>query len=231
MPKFYISTTTSDRPAFVRSRSHSFSHHHHGHHHWHHHRDRCFEDCAGVTIEQWNSLYNENKDYRTRNETLLRENQTLKADLQDNHRLHVINQQLANEVEDLKRSLSNDNSHTDKFRRRVADLKDEVDKKERHIHHLEKDNGILNARVREITRTMSDLQHEISELAPWRKKYNEMQARYESLKCRFDKTSRQLSDREADLQKRDDIIDDLRGIVRRHGLLHHHHPRPVYAYV
>ncbi|KAI0010500.1 hypothetical protein F4779DRAFT_616468 [Xylariaceae sp. FL0662B] len=226
MPEICIRTTPSGRRQFVRA--HSFSHHH-SHHHRHHHRERCFDDCAGVSVEQWNNLCDENKNFITRNEALSRDNQTLKTDLQatnqENHRLRVYNQQLASEVEDLRRSLSSDGENADRFRRRLADLRAEADKKEKTIQHLEKDNGILNARVRELTRTVSDGAQRISDLAPWRKRCEDLQAVYEDLKRRYEKARRLLAERTADLRESDAIVDEQRNIIRRH------HSRPHYAYV
>ncbi|OTA55208.1 hypothetical protein K449DRAFT_438758, partial [Hypoxylon sp. EC38] len=81
MFEYRIKTTPSGRQQFLRSQS-FHDHHFHHHHHGHHYRTQCFDNCAGISLEQWDALREQNKSFIASNESLTRENQSLKSDLQ-----------------------------------------------------------------------------------------------------------------------------------------------------
>ncbi|KAI1372243.1 hypothetical protein F4677DRAFT_268700 [Hypoxylon crocopeplum] len=204
MFEYRVRTTASGRPQFLRS--YSFSHHD-NHHHHRHHRTRCFDNCAGIALEDWNSLCEQNKDFIARNETLTRENQTLKGDLrtsnQERDRLFTYSQQLKDEIDGLRRSYSHDGDRAARFSRRVADLSTEVEKKDRDIRRLEKNNTILDKRVHVLSDTVSEKNQEISDLASellgWQRRY--------------EKARRMLEIRTRELDERNLFVDEQHRMI------------------
>ncbi|KAL7624130.1 hypothetical protein AAE478_005687 [Parahypoxylon ruwenzoriense] len=221
MFEYRIRTGPSGRQCFVRS--HSFSHHHDDPHHRYHYRTRCFDSCAGISLEQWNILCEQNKNFVASNETLTRDNQTLKSDLeasnQENQRLHAFNQQMIDEVGELRRSRSRDSENSERFRRRVAALKTEVDNKDKEIERLEKENTTLSARVRVLTQTVSDGAQRIVELTAslsrWRKRADDFQSSLEDIKSRYEKTRRFLATRTSDLEDSNALVEEQRRVIQR----------------
>ncbi|KAI2632482.1 hypothetical protein GGS26DRAFT_77945 [Hypomontagnella submonticulosa] len=201
----YCIRTVPARQHFVRS--HSFSHHHD--HHRHHYRTRCFDNCAGISLEKWNKLCEQNKDLIANNDILSRENQTLKADLQtstqETSRLVAYSQQLYDELAGLRRSHTHDGENMGRFARRVADLKTEIDNKDKHIHRLEK-------RVDVLTGTVSDTNQEISY---WRGAADDFESRLSDVTRRLEKAKRLLSERARELDQSNAIVEDQRRTIRR----------------
>ncbi|KAI0140499.1 hypothetical protein GGR57DRAFT_425470 [Xylariaceae sp. FL1272] len=156
----YIRISSSGRPYFVRSRS--FSHHHH--HPRPHHR-RCSDDCSGKTIEEWNKLVEMERDAVARNEQLAAEKKTLKADFRavynDNLRLQERNKELVDALNARRRS---DDHIADNFRHRLVELKNENDAKDVTIDKILKERDRLAARVREISKTLTNQDDEIRNL-------------------------------------------------------------------
>ncbi|KAI8634374.1 hypothetical protein F5Y19DRAFT_413221 [Xylariaceae sp. FL1651] len=163
MPDF-VRISTTGRPHFVRSQS--FSHHHHQPRHYT--RPRCPDDCACVSVDDWNNLVERERSTRSTNEKLARENRALKGDLhashQENHRLQDCNRDLQGDVDQLRRSHSRDEDISAKFRRRMAALKAEADNKDHIIRELQKESGLLDTRVRELTETVSNQAAEVTQL-------------------------------------------------------------------
>ncbi|KAI1506371.1 hypothetical protein F5X99DRAFT_422986 [Biscogniauxia marginata] len=215
MPE-YVRITPSGRQQFVRS--HSFSHHHH-HHHRSRYLPRCPDNCASISVEQWEKLCDQNKDLFSLKEALTRENETLKNEVQavntENIRLRELNQQLDGEVHELRRALSRDGDNTDRFRRRVAALKAELDQKEHALRHLEKENATLGVRVRELTRTVTDQGDEIAALLGWKRRCEDFERRYE-------KARRSLADHAAELKEYKIVIDEQRYVRRRDSVPRRH---------
>ncbi|KAI0860243.1 hypothetical protein F4860DRAFT_479751 [Xylaria cubensis] len=163
MPDYdYIKVSTSGEPRFARS--HSFSHHHRPRHF----RPRCPDNCACVSLEDWNSLVERERNTRSANETLTRENQTLKTDIRatikENRRLQGINRDQHDEIESLKAHHLREEDNVGKFRRRMAALKAEIDSKDVALHELKKDKEIADIRVRELSQTVTDQSTEVTQL-------------------------------------------------------------------
>ncbi|OTB01028.1 hypothetical protein M426DRAFT_323808 [Hypoxylon sp. CI-4A] len=231
----YIWTYPSSpgRPSFSRSRSfthHNHDHHHHNNqnqnHHHHHHsrsrsRPRCYEDCAGVSLEEWDSLCRQNKDTLASNEVLTRENETLKTDLrvstEENARLVAANLQLTEDAASLR---GRSQSHEDALRRRITVLSREVEAKDRDVRLLEKDNGTLATRVKVITDTMSDQGRQVKELAAkladWRKTADDFQRLYDDFRGRYEKARRLLAARARELDESAALVDEQRRRLARY---------------
>ncbi|KAI0452907.1 hypothetical protein F5B21DRAFT_505815 [Xylaria acuta] len=163
MPEYdYIKISTAGEPRFVRS--HSFSHHHRPRHI----RTRCPENCACVSLEEWNNLVERERSTRSASETLTRENRILKTDihtiLKDNRRLQGSNRDLQVEIDQLKGHYAHDEDNAVKSRRRIAALKAEIDNKDVALHDLKKDKDLADIRVRELSQTVTDQSAELSRL-------------------------------------------------------------------
>ncbi|KAI2632176.1 hypothetical protein GGR54DRAFT_634943 [Hypoxylon sp. NC1633] len=223
MFEYRVRTSPSGRQLFERSYSFSHNHDHHDHHHHrHHHRTRCFDNCAGISLEQWNSLCQQNKDFIASNDVLTRENQTLKSDLQvtaqENHRLIASNNQMIDEIESLRRSHSHDGENTDKFRRRITALRTEVEHKDRELRHLEKENATLSTRVGVLSQTIKDQARRISDLTShlfsWQKRSDDFQNLFEDVRSRHEKTKRVLA-RTQELDNGNAIVAEQRRSIHR----------------
>ncbi|KAI1136822.1 hypothetical protein F5Y05DRAFT_415073 [Hypoxylon sp. FL0543] len=199
MFEYRIKSFPSGRQQFVRSSSF------HDHHHRHHYRTRCFDNCAGISLEQWNGLCEQNKAFIASNEALTRENQSLKSDLQaaalENASLATHNKELVEEVVSLRRSHSHDGETAERFRRRIAALRTELDGKEREIHHLDRENKTLATRVRVLTETVSGM-------------YN-WEREAERLRALLEKTRRLLSARNRELNESEAVVEEQRRRLRR----------------
>ncbi|KAI5925981.1 hypothetical protein F4810DRAFT_618246 [Camillea tinctor] len=158
MPE-YVRITSSGRPQFVRS--HSFSHHHH--HHRTRYVPRCPENCAAVTVEQWDTVCAQNTALQDTNGVLTRDKESLKAELagaaQELARLRDTNARLDSELLDL--------------RRRPAGERE----------RLEREVGVLNVRVRELSRTVdvkdAEITNAVTALKGWRRRCEDLERRYE----------------------------------------------------
>ncbi|KAI0853902.1 hypothetical protein F5Y00DRAFT_257202 [Daldinia vernicosa] len=213
MFEYCIRSCPPGRQQFTRS--HSFSHHHD--HHRYHYRTRCSDDCAGISNEKWNSLREQKKGLIERNEVLTRENQTLKYDLQastqENSRLLTYNQQMLNEIEELKRTRALDAETAERFRRRVQAIKLEVDQKDKDIQGLKKENDILSKRVCVMTETISDQNQRIMN---YKKRQDDYQATLDEVNGRLEKAKRILAARRRDLDERNAQFDEQYRILRRY---------------
>jgi chromosome segregation ATPase len=168
------------------------------------------------------------------NESVTRENQSLRGDLenvkQDVIRSQAANRQLLEENQQLRHSLSHDGESVDRFRRRIAGLKVEIHEKNHTIRHLEKDNASLTARVRELTHSHhghGHLEEQVAELSRnvfrWQERAGELQRIAKVFEERYDKAKRLLDDRIADIERKDIQLDHLRRRVHRlEDLLRHH---------
>ncbi|KAI0181604.1 hypothetical protein GGR52DRAFT_45529 [Hypoxylon sp. FL1284] len=216
MYEYRIKTSPSGRQQFVRSQSFTHHHDHDYDHHRYHYRTRCFENCAGISLEQWNTLRGQNKSLMSDNETLTRENQALKTDLQttsqENGRLVAYNQQMMEEIEGLRRSRSHDSDNSERFRRRVAALKTEVESKNKSIHHLEKENNTLAKRVGVLTQTVSDHAKRISDATA---DLIKLEGWYDNLKSKYEKVRRVLASQTRELDEKNILIEDQRRMIRR----------------
>ncbi|KAI1165924.1 hypothetical protein F5B18DRAFT_135439 [Nemania serpens] len=151
MPEYdYIKISTSGLPRFVRSQS--FSHHHRPRHF---RATRCPDNCACVTLDDWTALVE-------RERTTHAANRTLKNDLRA---AYDETRRLQDEVAQLKGRSSREEDVAAKFRRRLAELKAEVDDKEHALHDLRKAKDLADIRVRELTQTVTNQGVEVSQLA------------------------------------------------------------------
>ncbi|CAJ2511304.1 Uu.00g069290.m01.CDS01 [Anthostomella pinea] len=223
MPEF-VRVTPSGQRQFVRSQSFS----HHQHHSRPHYRPRCPDNCACVTIEQWDNLCDQNRNFLSVNETLTRENRTLKSDLQalnqEVHRLRVFNQQIIDEVQELKRHPT-DEDNVGRYRRRVAELKTEVSGKDHDIRRLEKENGNFKIRVRTLTETVTGKDREIEKLTSlchdWKRDSNHWKERSAEFERRYVKSKRALFTCTTNLRDAMALVEEL-----RHTIRHIHDPLP-----
>ncbi|KAI4870539.1 hypothetical protein F4820DRAFT_402551 [Hypoxylon rubiginosum] len=221
MFEYRIKTTPTGRQQFVRSQS--FSHHHDHDHHRHHYRTRCFDNCAGISLDQWNTLCGQNKTLIGDNDALTRENQTLKSDLQatsqENGRLIAYNQQMIDEIEVLRRSHSHDSDTTERFRRRVAALKTEVDNKDREIRRIEKENDTFATRIRVLTQTVSDHARRIADMTTdlinWEKRSDKFEGWYNDMKSKFENVRRLVASQTRELDDKNILIEEQRRMIRR----------------
>ncbi|OTB12042.1 hypothetical protein K445DRAFT_205187 [Daldinia sp. EC12] len=218
MFEYCVRTYTPDRQHFTRSQSFS---HHHDHRPRYQYRSRCFDGCAEIPLEKWNSIREQKKDLMERNDVLTRENQTLKNDLQastqENSRLVAHHQQMLEEIEELRRTRGLDAEAAERFRRRVQTLKMEVDKKDKDILDLRRDNETLSKRVCVMTETISTLHQRISEKAAANKKRrDDYQKTVDDYTCRLEKARRTLADRRRELDERDALIDEQCRMLRRY---------------
>ncbi|KAI1389009.1 uncharacterized protein F4822DRAFT_429623 [Hypoxylon trugodes] len=210
MFEYYIRTSPTSR----RTNSYHFHHDHrdHSHSHRHHYRTRCFDNCAGISLEQWNTLCDQNKSVLASNEALTCENQTLKNDLStsnaENARLVACNQQLGDEIEGLRRSLDR-GENAERFRRRVAALRAEVGGKEKDVHRLEKDNASLVKENATLTTRVKVLTETVSGLFGFERLYEDFKERYE-------KARRLLAARTKELDESNALVDEQRRMLRRY---------------
>lgn len=197
-----------------RSRSHH--HHHHDHRHHDHH------DRAHISQEELDKILERERQLREANETLTRENNNLKTNLQNADAearrlqgwigpLQEQNQALVAENKSLRRSIDNAGEHSLQHHR-------EAEKLRHKIHKLERDNGELSARVRELSRRVQDVVSDrIAELLDavdaWKRKF-------ESSEDRFMRLRRDYEDQAAIVIEHSDRVTVYERILRRHGLLY-----------
>ncbi|KAI2467254.1 hypothetical protein F4781DRAFT_314882 [Annulohypoxylon bovei var. microspora] len=180
-------------------------HHHHHHEHRYRSHPRCSDTCAGVSVEKWNGLVEQNQDLTSSNETLTREAQSLKAELQtavqENARLSTSNQHLVDEVSSLRRSRSVDSETAAGFRRRIAALNKEVDGKDAEIESLKKKKGYLATRVDVLSETVKSESHAVADLTKrlldWQAQAALLRDAYKRYKCLFHASERDLKDSKA----------------------------------
>ncbi|KAI1457871.1 hypothetical protein F4805DRAFT_426679 [Annulohypoxylon moriforme] len=159
---------------YIIKTSPSGRHHHHHHHHDSHYR-------AGITVDKWNGLVEQNHELASSNETLKQENRSLKSELQtvahENARLFTRNQDLTAEVCSLRRSRSTDSDTAASFRRRIA--------------VLSKENMKLATRVDVLSGTVSN---DAREIGDWRRRADEWKDMYEKIKRTLKLKIRDLED-------------------------------------
>lgn len=216
--QYVVETLPSGRQQFValkRSRSHHHHHDHHGHH-GHHHRD-----CANVTVEEWENLVERERNLREVNDSLSRENSTLKTNLYNGdaelRRLQALvphlqreNNALRSDNESLRRSLDAATDHSSGHHHEVEKLK-------KKVRRLEKENEGLLARIRDLTRQCQDaVSDRIVELreaaAAWRRKFDDAEDR-------LIRVRRENYDQAAIIAEQGERLTVYERILRRHGLL------------
>ncbi|KAI0423598.1 hypothetical protein F5Y09DRAFT_207356 [Xylaria sp. FL1042] len=147
-------------PRFMRSQS--FHHHHRPRR-----TTRCREDCACVSVEDWNDMVERERTARATSESLARDKRALKDDVRvlyhENQHLKTSKRELQDEVDQLRGHVCRDDDVV-KYRRRNAALHAEVTDKEVKLHDLRKEKEHLETRVRELSQTVSDQGAEITQL-------------------------------------------------------------------
>ncbi|KAI0503246.1 hypothetical protein F5B22DRAFT_558971 [Xylaria bambusicola] len=142
MPEYeYVRRSPSP---FIRSRSFSYQTRPR------HCRLRCPENCACVSVEEWNELAINERTARESADNLRTE---LRATSRENNRLQATKRELQAELEQLR-------GHGDavaKFKRRMAKLAAEVE-------GLRKEKEVADIRIREISQTVTDKNLEIDQL-------------------------------------------------------------------
>lgn len=115
---------------------------------------RCFDGCAGRSVDDWNLLARRVEAFRA-------ENRTLRSDYaavsQENQRLSAQNEHLLNDNIRLSDRNATQDAHNGHFTRRIADQEREIRQKDREIRHLRQDNDNLTNRTRELVRDKSAL--------------------------------------------------------------------------
>ncbi|KAH6648826.1 hypothetical protein BKA67DRAFT_373788 [Truncatella angustata] len=219
MPTEYIRVRSGHVPEIVRSNSFSYRHHHH------HRRSRCHDDCCGVSWTDYNNLLEQNRKFSQQNEELSQEKDTLKADLnratqankawsEDAVRWNEVNGRLSGEVERLsgeihilqdelarcRRSWSPADDHQiHGFKRRIKALE----------HELRDQEKTFSAEIRGLK---EDVKKSNDVASQWKRKYDELKRLYDSIR---DSTRRQIFERDAQLERRGEIIQEQSHTIRR----------------
>ncbi|KAI0884960.1 uncharacterized protein GGS22DRAFT_136532 [Annulohypoxylon maeteangense] len=194
---------------YIIKTSPSGRHHHRHHHHdsHYHSRTRCFDSCAGIPVEKWDGLIDQNRDLASSNEVLTRENQTLKSELQTAVQENV---RLTTEVSSLRRSRSTDSEAS--FRRRIAALTKEVGDRTAEADSLRRKKEHLATRVDVLSETVSENGRAIGaltrELVDWKRQVAHFRGLYEKYKCMFHARKR-------DLEESDRLVKEQRAMLRR----------------
>lgn len=195
-------------------RSHSYHHHHHRPHR--EHRYKCFDDCCGIPLADYNLLRDEVQRCQEENKRLARENEDLRVavvdlnnkykDLQkanewyadentrlkaDNERLKLDNKQLGCENAYFRHDLSVEAGKTDTFRRRVEVLKKDVIDQELVI----KDK---KAEIRVLKSTNGILNTKLDDY-----------------KARYDQVNRDIKSRDHKIRKQDEVIREQTNTIHR----------------
>ncbi|RYP04612.1 hypothetical protein DL764_004349 [Monosporascus ibericus] len=233
MPSYYF-TDVKSRPSreyeFVRSKSFSFGHreHHHHHHDRHHYRrvHICPKNCAGISCDEWNAVVRENRRLSTLNESTTRQNESLKCELrnakEEIHRSNAANKLLSEENEQLRSSLSHDGENAEKFRRRVAAMKIELEKKDHTICHLESENASLAAKIRELNDVTGKIAELASEVSYWKKRSAETLDMAKRFETGYDRVLRDLDQKEALIDQYRHKIRHLEGLLPRSSCVRVH---------
>ncbi|KAF2967362.1 hypothetical protein GQX73_g6194 [Xylaria multiplex] len=124
-------------------------------------RLRCPENCAAISVDTYNDLYGRERKAVSHNESLLRENRTLKNDYRV---VYQQNQDLRGELNDLKGRYSRDDNILPKLRRRITSLKEDLDIKELTLRDLRLEKDRADIRIRTLTGTVRRQNDEISGL-------------------------------------------------------------------
>ncbi|KAI5863567.1 hypothetical protein GGS23DRAFT_540082 [Durotheca rogersii] len=245
---YRIRPAPSGRQNFARSRS---QYHRHDHHRHNHYQPRCFDNCAGVSVEEWNEVCQRNKTTSGSHEALTRENETLKYEnetlrdnnralkednktlrddnlalkdaletsAEENKRLQAGAETLVSELEGLRLARSRDSESSERYRRRVAALKADVEGQARELERRGRENGTLSARVRVLTETVSDGARRAADLAAsrdrWRKRADDLQTLLDDLRGRYERARRSLAARSSDLADRDILVEEQRRTIHR----------------
>ncbi|KAI1428901.1 hypothetical protein F5Y12DRAFT_640019 [Xylaria sp. FL1777] len=158
----YIEITSG--PRYVRS--------HRYHHGQRQYRARHPENCARVTVDEWNDVVDRERTARSTHDTLKRHNHSLKADLtaifDENQRLRSSRRDLQSEVEKLRVSytsrVDDDTNLSARLRRRMTDLRAEVDTRDLALRDLRREKDFADRRVRIMSRTITDQGAELTHL-------------------------------------------------------------------
>ncbi|KAK7978596.1 hypothetical protein PG996_004650 [Apiospora saccharicola] len=208
-----IGITRTGIPEFVRSHSY---HHHHRHRPQREHRYKCFDDCCGIPLAEYNRLADEVRRCQEDVKSLAREKEDLRiavVDLNNNYkelqkanewyeaenirlkadkdRLKLDNDQLRCENAYLRQDLSKEAGQTDAFRRRVKVLDKEVIAQDLVI----KDK---KAEIRGLKSTNGILSSKLDDY-----------------KVRYDQANREIKSRDRDIHKQNETIRDQTNTIRR----------------
>ena len=210
--KYYVETLPSGKQQFI-SLKRSRSHHHH-HHHDHH-------DHAHITREEWESMLERERHLRETNDALVRDNHVLKASLQsaeaEVHRLsswigpvQTQNNELMAENKALRRSIDNMSDHNAQHHR-------EVEKLRHKIHKLERENGELLSRIRDLTRRCEDIASD--KIADLTAKIEAWKLKYDATYDRYVRMRKDYEDQSFVVQEQSERLTVFERILRRHHLL------------
>ncbi|KAI1123500.1 hypothetical protein F5Y10DRAFT_51892 [Nemania abortiva] len=133
-------------PTAGHSRSRSFSYYRP----LHHVRPRCPDNCARVSLDDYNILVESERNARVANDRLARENR----------RLQVSNQDLQDRVDQSR----GHHSREEKMRRKIEVLRLELEAKDLELRDLKKEKDLADIRVRELSQTVTDQNLEIDRL-------------------------------------------------------------------
>lgn len=204
----WIRVRSGHPPEFVRS--HSFSHRHH---HNHHRRHKCHDDCCGVSWTEYNNLLEQNRNFREQNAALIQERDGIKAELSKainanrawseeaarlsdaNGRLSTEIHFLKDEIERLRRAGSSEGDHNKEFKRRIKTL-------EKELREQDKAFTAEISELRERLRKSNDIGNH------WKRMYEDIKRNYTNLQ-------RILFDRDAQIEKRNERIEEQASTIRR----------------
>ncbi|KAI0534777.1 hypothetical protein GGR58DRAFT_504953 [Xylaria digitata] len=139
------------------TRSQSFSHHNQPRRT----RIRCPEACAGISVDTYNDLYSRERKAVSHNESLMRENKSLKNDYRV---VYQQNRDLRVELNQLKGRYSLDEDTLPKLRRRITGLKADLDSRELTLRDLREQKDLADTRIRTLSETVSRQGAEITGL-------------------------------------------------------------------
>ncbi|KAK8086221.1 hypothetical protein PG994_001195 [Apiospora phragmitis] len=146
-----VDVSRSGQPGFVRA--HSYHHHHHRPNH-REHKHKCFDDCCGVPLSEYNRLLAQVQSYQAKNEKLKADKEKLKSSFADNDQLKDDNERLEWDKYYLSQNVSAEIGKNDAFKQRIKALeKDVIDRghelheKKADVRGLKRDVGILNTKL------------------------------------------------------------------------------------
>ncbi|KAI0113668.1 hypothetical protein GGR51DRAFT_20311 [Nemania sp. FL0031] len=182
MPLYDYVEISTERP-----RRSSFSHYHRPRHV----RPRCPDNCARVSLDEYNSSVENERTLRALNQKLTDENNYLRTG----------NQELQDKVNHLRVYHSRDEKH----RRRIESLRAEVENKERALRSLEREKELADIRVRELSQTVTDQGLEI----------NALEDKLERSKRIHKQDQNELGVRNEELREAWSLVKDLRRQLHR----------------
>ena len=211
LPEIRVRTSGPNRSfEFVRSKSFSTGHRDHSRHYndrHRHHFDRPYLDYshtyAGVTYDEWDAVQRENRDLKV-------DLKNLKEEVQG---LYLAKKQLTEEIHHLRihysydsdgsgrpshrRRFSYHHEHGDRFRRRLANMRTELGKRDETITRLRTDNESLGARIVELQRTAEEKGMSVDH---WRTRYQDTLELTKGFAVGYDRVLEELNQKEQMLQ-------------------------------